>query len=289
MNRISKINAFNRVSVKSIARFSIINGALIIVMIPLVTLLMTSFKSLDDILLNPTSFFPKEWIFTNFTTVLQEFPFLRYLANTVFVTVLNSVGVVLSSSLVAYAFSRFNFKYKNVIFSIMLGTIFIPVQILQIPMFELYRNLGWFNTYYPMILPGFLGGGIINVFLIRQFMSNLSKQMYEAAVIDGANEFQIYSRIAIPLCKPILLTVFIFTFVATWNDFYSPLLYLTDDSKYTLAYGLYMTFSKFEVAGQTAWNLVSAANLVFVIPIIVMYFFFQRYFVEGITLGSVKE
>ena len=262
---------------------------LIVVLIPFVTLVMTSFKSIEDIMHNPTSFFPSKWVFTNFSTVFKEFPFLKYLRNTIFVTLLNSIGVVLSSSLVAYGFARFNFKFKNVIFSIMLGTIFIPGQILQIPMFELYRELGWFNTYYPMIVPGFLGGGIVNVFLIRQFMNNLPKEMYEAAVIDGANEFQIFRKIAVPLCKPILLTVFIFTFVATWNDFYSPLLYLIDDDKYTLAYGLYMTFSKFEIAGQTAWNLVSAANIIFVLPIIVMYFFFQRYFVEGLTLGSVKE
>ncbi len=279
----------NKKTWMNILKFVVVNGALVLVMIPLLTLIMTSFKSLEDIMLHPTSFFPTKWVFTNFVTVLKEFPFMRYLANTIFVTVLNSFGVVLSSALVAYGFSRFNFKYKNLIFTIMLGTIFIPAQILQIPMFELYRSLGWFNSYYPMILPGFLGGGIVNVFLIRQFMSNLPKQMYEAAVVDGANEFQIFSRIAVPLCKPVLLTVFIFTFVGTWNDFYSPLLYLTDDSKYTLAYGLYMTFSKFEVAGQTAWNLVSAANIVFVIPIIAMYFFFQKYFVEGITLGSVKE
>lgn len=279
----------NKKTWMNILKFIVVNGALVLVMIPLLTLIMTSFKSLEDIMLHPTSFFPTKWVFTNFVTVLKEFPFMRYLANTIFVTVLNSFGVVLSSALVAYGFSRFNFKYKNLIFTIMLSTIFIPAQILQIPMFELYRSLGWFNSYYPMILPGFLGGGIVNVFLIRQFMSNLPKQMYEAAVVDGANEFQIFSRIAVPLCKPVLLTVFIFTFVGTWNDFYSPLLYLTDDSKYTLAYGLYMTFSKFEVAGQTAWNLVSAANIVFVIPIIAMYFFFQKYFVEGITLGSVKE
>jgi len=263
--------------------------ALFLVLIPMFTLIMTSFKTLEDIMHNPTGILPKVWVFDNFIKVFKDFPIFRYLINTVFITAMNIFGVALTSSLVAYAFARFDFKFKNLIFAILLGTIFIPSQILQIPLFELYRELGWFNTYYPLIVPAFLGGGIVNVFLIRQFIESLPKQMFEAAVIDGANELQIFFRIAIPLCKPIILTVIVFTFVATWNDFYSPLLYLMDEEKYTLAYGLYMTFSKFEVAGQTAWNLVSAANVVFVIPIVIMYFLFQKYFVEGITLGSVKE
>ena len=194
----------------------------------------------------------------------------------------------MTSALVAYAFSRFDFKYKGIIFAVMLSTIMIPGQILQIPLYEMYRGMGWINTYKPMIIPAFLGGGITNVFLIRQFFNSLPKSIFESAQIDGAGEFRIFATIAVPLSKAIIFTVAIFSFTASWNDFYSPLLYINDDKKYTLAYGLYIFFDKFKVGSYKAWNIICAANLVVIVPIIVLYFFAQRYFMEGITLGGVK-
>mgnify|MGYP000942363567 FL=1 len=162
----------------------------------------------------------------------------------------------------------------------MLSTIMIPGQILQIPLYEMYRGMGWINTYKPMIIPAFLGGGITNVFLIRQFFNSLPKSIFESAQIDGAGEFRIFATIAVPLSKAIIFTVAIFSFTASWNDFYSPLLYINDDKKYTLAYGLYIFFDKFKVGSYKAWNIICAANLVVIVPIIVLYFFAQRYFVH---------
>ena len=238
--------------------------------------------------MNPASLIPKEFTLKNYVTVFTEFPFTQYLINTLFITITSTVGITLTSALVAYAFSRFDFKYKGIIFAVMLSTIMIPGQILQIPLYEMYRGMGWINTYKPMIIPAFLGGGITNVFLIRQFFNSLPKSIFESAQIDGAGEFRIFATIAVPLSKAIIFTVAIFSFTASWNDFYSPLLYINDDKKYTLAYGLYIFFDKFKVGSYKAWNIICAANLVVIVPIIVLYFFAQRYFVEGITLGGVK-
>lgn len=286
MNRINKATTLANVF-RHIALFI----GIIFVLFPLFTMVMTSFKSFEDVTLHPTKILPTKWVFTNFITIFKEFPFFRYLLNTLYITFMTVLGTTLSSSLVAYGFAKFRFKYKNIIFSVMLATIFIPGQVLQIPIYELYNQFRsfWFNTYRPMIIPAFLGGGIANVFLIRQFIQNIPEELFESAKMEGANELQIFFKIVVPIAKPIIITVAIFTFVGSWNDFFSPLLYLTDDSKYNLAYGLYITFSKFEVAGNTQWNLVAASNLVVTLPIIILYFFCQKYFVEGITLGAVKE
>lgn len=259
-----------------------------LVLLPIVTMVMTSLKTFEDVQMNPASLIPKEFTLKNYVTVFTEFPFTQYLINTLFITITSTIGITLTSALVAYAFSRFDFKYKGIIFAVMLSTIMIPGQILQIPLYEMYRGMGWINTYTPMIIPAFLGGGITNVFLIRQFFNSLPKSIFESAQIDGAGEFRIFATIAVPLSKAIIFTVAIFSFTASWNDFYSPLLYINDDKKYTLAYGLYIFFDKFKVGSYKAWNIICAANLVVIVPIIVLYFFAQRYFVEGITLGGVK-
>lgn len=259
-----------------------------LVLLPIVTMVMTSLKTFEDVQMNPASLIPKEFTLKNYVTVFTEFPFTQYLINTLFITITSTIGITLTSALVAYAFSRFDFKYKGIIFAVMLSTIMIPGQILQIPLYEMYRGMGWINTYKPMIIPAFLGGGITNVFLIRQFFNSLPKSIFESAQIDGAGEFRIFATISVPLSKAIIFTVAIFSFTASWNDFYSPLLYINDDKKYTLAYGLYIFFDKFKVGSYKAWNIICAANLVVIVPIIVLYFFAQRYFVEGITLGGVK-
>ena len=259
-----------------------------LVLLPIVTMVMTSLKTFEDVQMNPASLIPKEFTLKNYVTVFTEFPFTQYLINTLFITITSTIGITLTSALVAYAFSRFDFKYKGIIFAVMLSTIMIPGQILQIPLYEMYRGMGWINTYKPMIIPAFLGGGITNVFLIRQFFNSLPKSIFESAQIDGAGEFRIFATIAVPLSKAIIFTVAIFSFTASWNDFYSPLLYINDDKKYTLAYGLYIFFDKFKVGSYKAWNIICAANLVVIVPIIVLYFFAQRYFVEGITLGGIK-
>lgn len=263
-------------------------AALVFLIFPIITIVMTAFKTFEDIQIHPGRFFPSSWTFSNFGKVFSEFPFARYLLNSLIITVSTCLGTVLTSSLVAYGFARFRCKIKGPLFAVMLATMFIPGQVLQIPLFEMYREFGWFDTYFPFILPSFLGGGIVNVFLIRQFFESVPKSYYESARIDGANEFIIFARIAVPLAKPIILTVAVFTFVGSWNDFFSPLLYLNDESFYTLAYGLYITFSKFEVAGQTAWNLVCASNLVVILPIVILYFICQKYFVEGLAIGGEK-
>lgn len=262
--------------------------ALCVLVLPIMTIVLTAFKTFEDVQLHSDKMFPVHWTFSNFGTVFLEFPFLRYLLNSLIITISSCIGTCVTSAFVAYGFARFNTKIKGPIFAIMLATMFIPGQVLQIPLFELYRELKFFDTYWPFILPSFLGGGITNVFLVRQFFEGIPKSFYESAQIDGANEFIIFFKIAVPLAKPIILTVAVFSFLGAWNDFFSPLLYLNDPDLYTLSYGLYITFSKFEVAGQTQWNLVCASNLVVILPIVILYFLCQKYFIEGITLGGEK-
>ena len=178
-----------------------------LVLLPIVTMVMTSLKTFEDVQMNPASLIPKEFTLKNYVTVFTEFPFTQYLINTLFITITSTVGITLTSALVAYAFSRFDFKYKGIIFAVMLSTIMIPGQILQIPLYEMYRGMGWINTYKPMIIPAFLGGGITNVFLIRQFFNSLPKSIFESAQIDGAGEFRIFATIAVPLSKAIIFTI----------------------------------------------------------------------------------
>lgn len=170
----------------------------------------------------------------------------------------------------------------------------IPGQVLNIPMFEMYKNLGWINTFYPFIVPVWFGGGIFNIFLQRQFMRGIPSSLMEAAEVDGCSEFGIFVRIALPLAKPVIITIAVFTFLNCWNDLYGPLLYLEDQSVWTLAKGNYMIYQaelgNQGISGGTVlpWNIISAANVITIIPIVILYFFAQRVFVEGITTTGIK-
>ncbi|MGN1100216.1 MAG: carbohydrate ABC transporter permease, partial [Christensenellales bacterium] len=226
--------------------------------------------------------------FDAYAKVFSDFPFFRYLGNSMFICVMCIIGVPITSSMAAYAFSHFKVKHKKYIFGVMFAMIMVPGTVLQIPVFELFRALGWINTYYPFIIPAFLGGGITNVFLVRQFMNSLPPSLFEAAEIDGANELVIFGKIAVPLSAPIIITVMVFTFCGCWNDFFSPLLYLTDEKLYTLGYGLYIFISQCKIGTLTAWNVICAASVLVMIPMFLVYAFAQKYFTEGITVSGVK-
>lgn len=254
----------------------------------MLTLLLTSFKTFEQIMVDPINPIPKPWSAEGYSTFFTEFPFLNYLKNTVFLVVIGVLGTVFSSSLAAYGFMRFDVKHKKYIFSLMLAMIMVPGTVLQIPIYELYINLGWIDTYYPFTIPAFLGGGFINIFLLRQFMLSIPKEYFEAQEIDGANEIRMYATLAIPLSAPVLISICIFTLTGIWNDFFQPLMYLTDEKLYTLGYGLYIFFDRFKIENNRAWNIISAANLCISLPIILLYFFAQKYFIQGINVGGLK-
>lgn len=269
-----------------------------VLFLPLVALLFMSFKSDNDLLFYNYSLFPHEWTFQNYVNVFNleggtQLDFFGSIGNTVLITVCSLVGTVFTSALCAYGFTRFRVRENSVVFSILLAGTLIPSQVLQIPMYEVYYQLGWIDTFYPFIVPAFFGGGILNIFLMREFMRGISPSMFEAAEIDGAGEMRMFLQLALPLSLPVLVTVAIFSFQGTWNDFYGPLLYINSPEKYTLALAVYQFSTNFNsytgsMSTMTPWNLIAAVNILSMLPIIILYSFGQKYFIEGISLGGVK-
>lgn len=214
----------------------------VVMLMPLIVLFATSVRTYDDLMLNPSKLFGSSFSLEAFGKVLGENPYLRYLGNTLIITVVSILGCCLTSALVAYGFARFKVPGAGIIFAIFMSGMIIPGQVLNIPMFEMYKNLGWINTFYPFIVPVWFGGGIFNIFLQRQFMRGIPSSLMEAAEVDGCSEFGIFVRIALPLAKPVIITIAVFTFLNCWNDLYGPLLYLEDQSVWTLAKGNYMIY-----------------------------------------------
>lgn len=250
--------------------------------IPFLWMIMTSLK--DNMEIVKQNFWPKKFIFSNYPKALTTMPFLTYTRNTLIITGLNMIGTVFSASLVAYSFAKLRWKGRDIWFIVMLATMMLPSQVTQIPLFVLYKKLGWLNTYYPLVVGSFFGGGAFNIFLLRQFFSTLPNELSEAAKVDGCSEMRIFLNIVLPLCKPALATIAIFSFMGSWNDFFGPLIYLTEPQKYTIALGL----RAFQGYSGVQWNLLMAASVVTALPTLILFFCFQNYFVKGITLTGIK-
>src|ERR1035437_2667225 len=210
--------------------------------------------------------------------------FTKYLMNTLIITITGIIGVLLSSTFVAYGFARFKFPYRDELFLIMVSTMMIPAQVTMIPNFFLFKSLGWIDTFAPLIVPTFFGGGAFNIFLMRQFLMTLPTELDEAAKIDGCNYLQIFWIILVPLVKPAMATTAIFGFVYNWNDFMNPLIYLNSTSNYTLALGL----QTFTTMYGTNYDLMMAASTIVLLPILIIFFFGQRFFIEGVATSGLK-
>ncbi len=213
---------------------------------------------------------------------MKHFP--TYLKNTLILCVLTVVGTVLSSALAAYGFSRIDWPGRNKLFVLALATMMVPFPVTMVPVYCLYRWLGWIGTLKPLWVGSFFAGAF-NVFLLRQFFMTIPKDLSEAARIDGCGEFRIFWQIILPLCKPALMVVALFQFMSTWNDFMGPLIYLTDEKDYTLALGLQAFQSQH---GGTEWHYLMAASTLVALPIIVLFFFTQKSFIEGISMTGIK-
>jgi multiple sugar transport system permease protein len=210
--------------------------------------------------------------------------FTKYLMNTLIITITGIIGVLLSSTFVAYGFARFKFPYRDELFLIMVSTMMIPAQVTMIPNFFLFKSLGWIDTFAPLIVPTFFGGGAFNIFLMRQFLMTIPTELDEAAKIDGCNYLQIFWIILVPLVKPAMATTAIFGFVYNWNDFMNPLIYLNSTSNYTLALGL----QTFTTMYGTNYDLMMAASTIVLLPILIIFFFGQRFFIEGVATSGLK-
>ncbi len=232
----------------------------------------------------------------NFQEVFTAFDFFRYFLNTTLVVVLSIVGVILSSTLCAYAFARLQFPGRDTLFMILLSSMMLPGIVLMIPNFHIWKYLGALDTYWPLVFPYYLGSAAtaFYIFMLRQFFRGIPIELSDAARIDGCSEFGIYWRIILPLSKPALAAVAIFVFMGVWNDFMRPLIYLFSPEKSTLALGLatfkstYAGGGSYSATATGKWNLLMAASTIMVVPVVAIFFFAQRYFVKGVTLTGLK-
>jgi multiple sugar transport system permease protein len=258
-------------------------GTSICFLIPFAWLIISAFKASDEIFVYPPVWWPEHWEWDNFYKALTTLPFGRYALNSLLIAGLNVIGNVVSCSLVAYGFARFRFPGRRILFMVLLATLMVPNQVLLVPQFVLFHQLGWNNTFLPLTVPAFFGSAFY-VFLLRQFFLTLPPELEEAAKIDGAGSLRTFLTIVLPQVKPALTAVAIFSFQGAWNDFLQPLIYLNDPNKFTLQLGL----AQFQGTYHTEWNLIMAATVVVMLPMLIIFFLAQRYFIEGITMTGMK-
>ena len=258
-------------------------GVALLFLIPLLWMLSSSLKPNYQIFEVPPRWIPNPPRWENYGEALTILPFPLYLRNTAVITLLTIVGHLLSCTVIAYAFARLRAPGRDFLFVVMLATMMLPYPVTMVPLYVLFNRLGWINTFLPLVVPAYLGIPFY-IFLMRQFFLTIPRDFEDAARIDGANTLQIIARIMLPMALPALATVTIFTFQATWNDFLAPLIYLQRPELYTVTLGLQFFRSTY----TTNWAYLMAASLVTTLPVIVVFFAAQRYFIEGITLTGVK-
>jgi multiple sugar transport system permease protein len=251
--------------------------------LPFAWMLSTSLKSGAETFATPPNLLPQVWEWSNYPAALNYVPFLRYFLNSLIICTASVVGTVLSCSLVAFSLARIHWWGQKPLFVVVLASMMLPFQVTMIPLFIVFRSLGWIGTYAPLIVPTYFGNGFF-IFLIRQFFMTIPEDLLDAARIDGASLLRIYWQIMLPLSLPVLSTVALFTFLSTWNDFLGPLIYLTKEEMWTLAIGL----RGFQSQHGWKWELLMAAAVVFTLPTFVLYFFVQRFFVRGIVTTGLK-
>jgi ABC-type glycerol-3-phosphate transport system permease component len=267
---------------KTLGYVTLIAVALILVL-PLYWMLSTALKDEMQTFALPPTWSPNPIQWQNFATVFQEVPFGRFIINTFILVALNILGELFAVTLVAYGFARVRFPGRSILFLLMLSTLMIPYQVTLVPRFILFSKLGWINTYLPLTVPAFTGSSFL-IFLVRQYMMSIPYDLDEAAYIDGASRLQVFWHIILPLSRPALMLVIVFTFVGVWNDFLQPLIYLNDPNLFTVSLGL----SFFQDTRSTNWNLLMAGSLLATIPPLLLFFFAQRQLIGGISIEGLK-
>src|SRR5262245_10480680 len=279
-----------------IVRATLVYGILLLIsavfLLPFIWMILSALKTRSEVLLFPPTIIPREFHFANFAEA-WSFPgmqFGRWTLNTLIISAAVLVGVLLTSSLCSYGFARIRFPGRDFWFIATIASIMLPPQVTLIPLYILFLKIGWLNSFKPLIIPAWFGGGALNIFLLRQFFLQIPAELEDAAYIDGANRLQIWWRIFLPLSLPALLTVAIFTFQSTWNDFYGPLIFLTGRENYTLSIGINLFYGSM-AAGATGSEIqyMMAIALLMTLPMIVVFFVAQRYFIGGIVLTGVNR
>jgi len=256
----------------------------VIVMIPFAWTLSTSLKPEGQVYTFPPKWIPEPILWGNYVDALTALPFGLYTRNTLYLAIGRIVGLLFTCSIVAYSFARLRWKGRDTLFFIVLATLMIPFEVTLVPQYVLFSEIGWVNTFLPLIVPAFFAGNPFFIFLMRQFFMSISSELDDAARIDGCGYFDIYWRIILPLSKPVLAVVAIFAFQNNWNSFLLPLIYLHDRDLYTLALGLNL----FQEENYTRWTLLMAASLTIMLPVILLFFLLQRYFIQGVVFTGVK-
>jgi multiple sugar transport system permease protein len=269
--------------VRTILQYSIMIILSIIMLIPLYWLVTSSLKQQGQVFAVPPVWFPNPIMWENYPEALRRAPLLLWLQNTSIITLFSIIGSVLSSSIVAFGFARLRFPGRGVLFLLLLSTMMLPQVITLIPRFIMFKGLGWLDTFLPMIVPTFFGGGAYNIFLVRQFYMTIPLDFDEAARIDGASNLMIWWRILVPLSTPVLTAIGIFSFVFNWNNFMEPLIYLFSEPKKTLALGLRAFVNPYDAS----WHISMAASMFLVVPIMVLFFIGQRYFIRGVVMTGI--
>src|SRR6478752_8143021 len=267
-------------------------AAALLFIIPFYWMFVSALKSNRELTQFPPSLVPGDWVWQNFVDAVNYIPFGLYALNSLIITVGITIGSVLSNTVVAYGFSRIQWPGRNMMFYVCIATLFLPYPVILVALFDIFSKLpsfglqgakSWVDTFLPLIVPAFFGNPFY-IFLMRQFMLGIPKELSDAARVDGASEIRTFWNVILPLTKPAVVVVAIFAAVGAWNEFLLPLLYLQDNSKYPLAVGLAFFTSEHDVA----YNLLMAASVLVVLPVVLLFLAGQRYFVEGITVGGVK-
>jgi multiple sugar transport system permease protein len=272
--------------IRFIVLMMLIIGAIIMIA-PFAFLISSSLKVETQVFQYPIQWIPDPVRWMNYVDALTQKPFLQYFTNTMIIVIFNQIAVLVTSSLCGYGFARINFPGRNFWFGVALATMMLPYYVTMVPQFILFSRLGWMDSFLPLIVPFFFGGGAFNVFLFRQFFRTLPEDLSDAARMDGCSEFGIYWRIFVPLSTAVFITVAIFTFMASWNDFIGPLLYINSPAKFTVALGL-ATYRSMMGVGRTRWDLLMAASVAMTGPIVLLFFILQRYFIKGVVMSGIK-
>lgn len=252
-------------------------------LIPFFWMISTSVKPESQIFTFPPRWIPDPVLWSNYPHAIDAIPFWTYVWNTTSITLLTILGTILSSSLVAYSFARLRWPGRDFLFVLLLSTMMLPGQVTMIPVFLLFKELGWINTILPLVVPSFFGNAFY-IFLLRQFFLTIPSDLEDAARVDGCPRLLAFWHVILPLSKPALATVGVFTFMGSWNDFMGPLIYLSSEGKKTLALGL----QGFVWEHGAEWALLMAVSTLMLLPVLIIFFFAQRYFIEGITLTGIK-
>jgi multiple sugar transport system permease protein len=284
-----RIRARLRHRLRRIALYAIVTGSAIVFLFPLYWMIITSLKPFSELFIFPPTLWPHALRFQNYSDAwtANGNDFTRYTLNTLFIAVTTMVGVLITASLCAFGFARLKFRGRDFIFLCVLASIMIPSQVTLIPLYIIFKQLQWLDSFKPLIIPAWFGGGAINIFLLRQFFLTIPRDLDEAARIDGCSTFGIFWRILLPLAKPVLAVVAIFQFQATWTDFLGPVIYLNSQQNFTIALGVY-SFANTLPGGLPHQELLMAVGMLMVAPLALAFLLAQRLMVRGVVISGLK-